>query len=65
LYGLKQSPKAWFRKFTKSIRAFGYHQSNSNHNLFLKRKHDKITTLIVYVNDMVVTGNDPEERKNL
>ncbi|WJZ94996.1 hypothetical protein VitviT2T_013797 [Vitis vinifera] len=65
LYGLKQSPRAWFGRFTKSMRAFGYRQSNSDHTLFLKKQHSKITTLIVYVDDMVVTGNDPEERKAL
>ncbi|RVW48679.1 Retrovirus-related Pol polyprotein from transposon RE1 [Vitis vinifera] len=65
LYGLKQSPRAWFGRFTKSMRAFGYRQSNSDHTLFLKKQHGKITALIIYVNDMVVTGNDPEERKAL
>ncbi|RVW58364.1 Retrovirus-related Pol polyprotein from transposon RE1 [Vitis vinifera] len=29
------------------------------------KQHGKITALIVYVNNMVVTGNDPEERKAL
>ena len=38
---------------------------NSNHTLFLKKQHDKITTLIVYVDDIVVTRNDPDERKAL
>ena len=33
--------------------AFGYHQSNSNHTLFLKKQQGKITILFVYVNDMV------------
>ncbi|RVW74734.1 Retrovirus-related Pol polyprotein from transposon TNT 1-94 [Vitis vinifera] len=61
----EQSPIAWFGRFTKSMRAFGYRQSNSDHTLFLKKQHGKITTLIVYVDDMVVTGNDPEERKAL
>ena len=65
LYGLKQSPRAWFGRFTKSMRAFGYCQCNSDHTLFLKKQHGKITTLIVYVDDMVVTENDPEERKTL
>ncbi|RVX07565.1 Retrovirus-related Pol polyprotein from transposon RE1 [Vitis vinifera] len=65
LYGLKQSLRAWFGRFTKSMRAFGYCQSNSDHTLFLKKQHGKITTLIVYVDDMVVTGNDLEERKAL
>ena len=65
LYRLKQSLRAWFGRFTKSMRSFGYHQSNSNHTLFLKNQHGKITALIVYVDDMVVTGNDPDERKAL
>ncbi|KAK2991285.1 hypothetical protein RJ640_024550 [Escallonia rubra] len=65
LYGLKQSLRAWFGRFTKLMRAFGYHQSNSDHTLFLKKKQGKITALIVYVDDMVVTGNDPEEREAL
>ena len=58
-------PEAWFGRFTKLMRAFGYRQSNSDHTLFLKKQHDKITTLIVYVDDMVVTRNDPEKRKAL
>ena len=48
-----------------SMRASGYRQSNSDHTLFLKKQHGKITTLIVYMDGMVVTGNDPEERKAL
>ncbi|KAL0451458.1 UNVERIFIED_CONTAM: Retrovirus-related Pol polyprotein from transposon TNT 1-94 [Sesamum latifolium] len=63
LYGLKQSPRAWFGRFTKSMKSFGYKQSNSDHTLFLKHNKEKVTALIVYVDDMIVTGNDPEERK--
>ena len=33
--------------------------------LFLKHWNGKLTTLIVYVDDMVVTGNDPDERAAL
>ena len=47
------------------MRAFGYRKSNSDHTLFLKKQHGKIMTLIVYVDDMVVIGNDPEEGKAL
>nr|CAN82774.1 hypothetical protein VITISV_026106 [Vitis vinifera] len=65
LYGLKQSPREWLGRFTKSMRAFSYRQSNLDHILFLKKQHGKITALIVYVDDMVVTGNDPKERKTL
>ena len=65
LYGLKQPLRAWFGRFTKSMRSFGYHQSNSYQTLFLKKQHGKITAFIVYVDDMVVTGNEPDERKGL
>ena len=62
---LKQCPRAWFGRFTKSMRVFSYRQSNSDHTLFLKKQHGKITTLIVYVDDIIVTGNDLEKRKAL
>lgn len=65
LYGLKQSPRAWFGRFSKSMKAFGYKQSNSDHTLFIKHKVRKMTTLIVYVDDMVVTDDDPDEIKAL
>ncbi|RVW45770.1 Retrovirus-related Pol polyprotein from transposon RE1 [Vitis vinifera] len=58
-------PKSMVWKVHKVNESFGYRQSNSDHTLFLKKKHGKITALIVYVDDMVVTGNDPEERKAL
>ncbi|XP_050368949.1 uncharacterized protein LOC126787056 [Argentina anserina] len=39
----------------------GYMQSNSDHTLFLKHQQEKVTALIIYVDDMVVTGNDTIE----
>ena len=65
LYGLKQSPRAWFGRLTSIMKAFGYKQSNSDHTLFIKRKEGKITVLIVYVDNMVLTGDDPGEMKAL
>ena len=55
LYGLKQSPRAWFGRFTSFMKSIGYKQSNSDHTLFLKHNLEQITTLIVYVDDMIVT----------
>ena len=63
MYGLKQSPRAWFGQFTKAMKNFGYHQSNLDHTLFIKKQQGKIITLIVHVDDKVVIGNDLEERK--
>lgn len=36
LYGLKQSSRAWFGRFSVAMKRYGYVQSNSNHTLFLR-----------------------------
>ena len=63
LYGLKQSPREWFEKFTKIMSFFCYNQSNLDHTLFIKKGQGKIIVLIIYMDDMIVTGNDEEERE--
>ncbi|PRQ44810.1 putative RNA-directed DNA polymerase [Rosa chinensis] len=65
LYGLKQSPRAWFGRFSQAMRRFGYKQSNSDHTLFLKRCEGKLTALIIYVDDMIITGDNSEEVERL
>ena len=35
-YGLKQSPRVWFGRFTKAMFSMGYKQSQGNHTLFVK-----------------------------
>ncbi|KAK3035300.1 hypothetical protein RJ639_034823 [Escallonia herrerae] len=66
LYGLKQSPRAWFERFTKAMKKQRYSQGQSDHTLFIKRlSGGKITILIVYVDDIIVTGNDEEEISKL
>ena len=34
LYGLKQSPKAWFNRFSSVIQEFGMIRSTTNHSVF-------------------------------
>ncbi|KAF8411990.1 hypothetical protein HHK36_004549 [Tetracentron sinense] len=43
----------------------GYKQSQVNHTLFIKHSHQRVTILIVYVDDIVVTGNDYDEMGKL
>ncbi|CAL9003921.1 unnamed protein product [Prunus brigantina] len=40
-------------------------ESNSDHTLFLKRHKGKLTYLIIYVDDMIVTGDDQAQMQNL
>ena len=66
LYRLKQSPRAWFGRFTKSMIRMNYHQSQGDHTLFIKHNSSgKLTALIVYVDDIIVTGNDEWEIQRL
>lgn len=43
------------------MKKYCYAQSKTDHTFFLKRKNSKITTLIIYVDDMIVMGNDIKE----
>ena len=47
------------------MKKFGNEQSNSDHTLFLKKEKGRITCLINYVDDMVITGNNEEETSDL
>ena len=58
LYGLKQSPRAWFGKFSKEIQAFDMNKSKKDHFVFYKKSAVGIILLVVYVDDIVITGND-------
>ena len=62
-YGLKQSPKAWFGRFAKVMKEFGYKQSQADHTLFIKHSiAGGVTALLVYVDDIIVTGNYEREK---
>jgi len=36
-------------------------QSKADYSLFTKTVQDKFTTILVYVDDMVIAGNDKQE----
>lgn len=65
LYGLKQSPRAWFGRLSYSMKEYGFKQALADHTLFYKRDGDDITLLIVYVDDMIVTGSNISEIEKL
>ena len=65
MYGLKQSPRAWFDRFTKSIQQHGFKQAQADHTLLYKLLGKKITILIVYIDDIIVTGNDVGEIESI
>jgi hypothetical protein len=65
LYGLKQSPHVWFDRFRRAVCDMGYSQCNGDHTVFYRHKGSCITILAVYVDDIVITGDDVKEIKSL
>ena len=48
------------------MKNMGYKQSEGDHMLFIKHSDSRgITTLLVHVNDIIMTGNDEKERQTL
>ena len=58
LYGLKQSPRAWFEKFSSVVQQFGMSYSEVHHSVFSRHSSAGCIYLIVYVDDIVLTGSD-------
>lgn len=66
LYGLKQSPSAWFERFTQFVKKQGYVQGQADRTMFIRHPVEgKIIVLIVYVDDIILTGDDVVKIKNL
>ena len=58
LYGLKQAPRAWFAKFSSTISRLSYMASHYDSALFLRRTDKGTILLLLYVDDMIITGDD-------
>ncbi|XP_040368065.1 uncharacterized protein LOC112178615 isoform X2 [Rosa chinensis] len=59
LYGLKQASRQWFSRFSEVIRSAGFVQSRADYSLFTRRQGKSFTVLLIYVDDILITGNDP------
>jgi hypothetical protein len=59
LYGLKQSPRAWFSRFSDVILSMEFVRCQSNLTCFIRRRLDgRCIILLVYVDDIILTGDD-------
>ena len=57
LYGLKQSPQAWFSRFSSVVQEFDMIRSAADHSVFYHHSSTgKCIYLIVYVDDIVITS---------
>ena len=58
LYDLKQASRQWNAKLSATISTLGFKQSQADHSLFVHSSGSNFTALLIYVNDMIITGND-------
>lgn len=61
LYGLKQASRKWFEKLVSELISLGYKQSKNDYSMFIKRSSTFITIVAVYVDDIIVTGDNSAE----
>ena len=58
LYGLKQAPRAWFQRLSSALISLGFRGSKTDPSLFIYSAHGTIMYMLVYVDDIILTGNN-------
>jgi hypothetical protein len=58
LYGLKQAPRAWFERFTSHLLTLGFTASLADASLFVLHHGSTTVYLLLYVDDIIITGNN-------
>ena len=58
LYGLKQVPRAWYGRTDSFLTSMGFTKSKVDPNLYMKIMDDEPVTLLLYVDDLFLTGNE-------
>ena len=58
IYGLKQASRAWYHELHKFLIALGFHNSHVDTSLFVLNGGVNLLYLLVYVDDIILTGND-------
>ncbi|KAH9658913.1 hypothetical protein KPL70_023664 [Citrus sinensis] len=65
LYGLKQAPRAWFNKLKSVLESWNFCRAKSDTSLFFKQNGNDVVILLIYVDDIIVTGSNNIEIEQL
>ena len=57
LYGLKQAPRAWFSKLQSALLTMGFNSAKCDCSLFIKITSHNTLYVLVYVDDVIITGS--------
>ncbi|KAK9116560.1 hypothetical protein Sjap_015507 [Stephania japonica] len=61
LYGLRQAPRAWFDRLRSTILSWGFVNSKVDNSLFIFHSSSAVLYILVYVDDIIVTGSHPDQ----
>ena len=59
LYGLKQSPGAWYERVDNYLMKLGFTRSEVYLNLYFQVENDRPFIFVLYVDDLFLIGVDP------
>ena len=59
IYGLKQSPRAWYARLSTLLLQLGFISSKADTSLFVYHRGDVHIFMLVYVDDIVIAGSTP------
>eukprot|EP00253_Pinus_taeda_P002871 PITA_02871 len=59
LYGLKQAPRAWYAKMDSFLLESGFSRCHSDNTVYTKKVENSLIILVLYVDDLILTGSDP------
>lgn len=65
IYGLKQAPRSWFDKFTNFLLEYGFKCSTADPSVFVYHTNGKTIILLLYVDDIILTGSDSDQIQQL
>ncbi|KAI3736523.1 hypothetical protein L2E82_26344 [Cichorium intybus] len=58
LYGLRQASCNWYQKFTTTLTRLNFKQTHADASLFIYKQGDTFVAALIYVDDVIITGND-------
>ncbi|GJY38367.1 retrovirus-related pol polyprotein from transposon RE2 [Tanacetum coccineum] len=58
LYDLKQAPRAWYIELKSFLVSYGFTNSVADTSLFIYNAHGVIVYFLVYIDDIIITGNN-------
>ncbi|KAL5568579.1 hypothetical protein UlMin_025154 [Ulmus minor] len=60
IYGLRQAPRAWYNELRTFLLGNGFSNSHCDTSLFIRTNSTDTLYLLVYVDDIIVTGSNAE-----